>query len=349
MKKLLLLLTLILCLTSCSSPKNEPTPVEPLPYDHTETSIGAIANFEFASNRTQAAALCQYGKEFDAGLYHISAKENILSYEKFGEVPLTSPSLLGMDGDGCVWVSGFDEKNQGCVTQINPQGEPLLSFTYSGPPYSFTWDENYYYLLLDDYSLAIYTHDGSEVFKQDVKEYSVATLGYLDVEEEWMEELEGREGDPLYEFLFPAGPADTFQLTRLYDGTPTLIIRRDAPIGSETWDLICPIDTSSFTAAPVFAYEVQLWDTFRVSIPVESQNEAYDLMVVGLEGLSGISLDTGKETLLIHWDTADYPIGYQAPVFPHTATLLQSGIIMQHNENTDEAIITYLDYFIPHS
>lgn len=348
-KNIILFAAILLLFLGCgAAPESEPFMDSPSAYHHTKTSLGVSANFEFAGNGQRTVARVYGYPAFENGLYALTVEGDSISYQKFAEDPLDYASLLGMDGDGNAWISGFDDSDVACVQQVSPDGTVLLTLTFDGPPYSFTWDESYYYLLLDDYAFGVYDHHGNEVFKENISEYSSATLGYLgSIEEEWMEELDGRDGDVLYEMLFPAGPSDTFQLIRLRDGTPAMIIRRDAPIGDDTYDIICTIDQSDFSVTPVGYYPVDTYETDRVAILIESVDEPYDLMVAGLDGMFGVDITKGTTTPLLSWEDMSYPMTNNAPKFPHSAVATSVGILMQHNEFIEGQSATFWDLFAP--
>lgn len=341
----LLSILLILCLLSgCGAPaasEQVSSVQEPSPLSSVQLEVQGL--FYIVSRGGKIIAMT-YGQNNTApGFYTITTEPLACQWD--AALVAGMDCLWDIDGTGGIWVSGHSSEGNGQALRLDDQGNVTLtcdfgpeSSGYSGV-FSFTWDTQYYYFLVSfdrisqdhpyEAALIVFDHQGTQVAQESLTAYSTATLGYLDVEADWMEDLEGREDDALLKMLFPAGPTDSLQLTRLADGTPTLIVQRHAPIGDEVWDVVCPIDPADFSVTPQGAYPVPVRDGIVLDILVESAFPEYSLLVAQYQGLYGYSLPENELTLLADWDTIGFPMTRYAPNNSHTIASCPDGIVLQ--------------------
>lgn len=229
--------------------------------------------------------------------------------------------LLGMDGADGIWIAGHNQEDHGMALRLDLDGQETLAIDF-GPLamhtgiFSFTWDTEYYYFLVefkpaslqDPYEtrFLVYDQQGSQIFSQSLPEFCMPSLGFLPREEDWAEELEGRDEDHLMSMLFPEGPTNDVVLIRLQDGTPTALILRKSPIDGERYGIICPIE-ADFSVEPVYYYPVDTTSGMFLGCPVPSPEPEYDLLVANLDGLLGIQIEEQAAVPLASWDTLDYP------------------------------------------
>ena len=229
--------------------------------------------------------------------------------------------LLGMDGADGIWISGHNQEDHGMALRLDLDGQETLAIEF-GPLamhtgiYGFTWDAEHYYFLVqfhpampeDSYEtrFLVYDQQGSQIFSQSLPEFCMPSVGFLPREEDWAEELEGRDEDHLMSMLFPEGPTNDVVLIRLQDGTPTALIFRKSPIDGERYGIICPIGTD-FSMEPVYYYPVDTTSGMFLGCPVLSPEPEYDLLVANLDGLLGIQIEEQTAVPLASWDTLDYP------------------------------------------
>lgn len=264
----------------------------------------------------------KYNSEGAVGtLYQIALENGAVNITSFPSTPaLASSDLLGVDGTDGVWIAGTDSQLHSLILRLDLEGRETLRIDLGTdvPGRSvcgFTWDQDYYYFLANFWSadpseymqccLLVYDQQGQEVLRRPLKDDLLATAGYLPREAEWMEELEGRDQDYLMSLMYPEGPQDTVGLLRLQDGTPALFICRKSPIDAERYGIVCPLD-ETFSAAPACYYPIEATSGGdQLCTYFESQSFAYGLLVSGVDGLKGLSLQDGSTTPLISWSALD--------------------------------------------
>lgn len=264
----------------------------------------------------------KYNSEGAIGsLYQLSLEGGAVQIAPFSSTPaLASSDLLGVDGQGGVWIAGTDSRLHSLILRLDETGQETLQIDLGTDVpgrnvFGFTWDEDHYYFLAYFWStdpseymqcnLLVYDHQGQALCRRPLKEDLVSTAGYLPREAEWLEELEGRDEDYLLSMMYPEGPQDTVGLLRLQDGTPALFICRKSPIDAERYGIICPLD-KDFSAAPVCYYPIEATSgADQLCTYFESQFPAYGLLVSGADGLKGLSLSDGSTTPLVSWSALE--------------------------------------------
>lgn len=296
----------------------------------------------------------------DRGLYLLVPDGNTMISSFISDYHgLENYDLLGIDDENCIWIAGHNSENHGLALQLNLNGQVLstLDFGENVCPtgiFSFTWDPKYYYFLVQFLSVdtygtqfLVFDRQGNPVFSQSLPDLCAPTQGYLPRESEWAEELEGRDEDYLMSMLFPDGPINDVVLTRLQDGSPTVLIFRKSPIDGECYGIICPI-RENFSIEPVYSYSVDLTSGMRLGIPIPSPDPSYDLLIANLDGLLGIQIQEQASVPLASWDTLNYPVMELAYLYAPNA-LLQSalgsdGVWLCHLD-TDSACNIYSKFF----
>ena len=265
----------------------------------------------------------RYDDENDGALYLLDTMQNPVTVTQFSDFHgLKYYDLLGVDGGDGIWISGVTEDGHMAAIRLDASGSTQLSLdfepevTNSGIS-SFTWDDGHYYFLVTSFdpnaeqpleaTLRVFDLKGSEIFRRSLSDYCTDIAGYLPQEADWMEDLEGREGDFLLEMLYPDGPVDEVGLLRLRDGRPGLLISRKSPTEAECYGIVCPMDTADFSITPAMYYPIDFTDSGRLFSYFESALPAYDLLVNRKDGLYGLKLSDQSETLLFVWDSIDYP------------------------------------------
>ena len=212
--------------------------------------------------------------------------------------------LLGMDDEDGIWF--YD----GSLRRVDLEGTETLSIE---PPYplwqngvfGFADDGKYTYFLCwfknpDESQILIYDRTGNLVFSQELTAYCQGTAGYIPREEEWAEELEGREDDYLLSMLFADSPNDSVMLSWLRNGGAVVTIIRKSPIDGERYCILCPIQ-EDFSITPVMYYEVESEGGIPYGLPMVSPDDRYDLLSPQKDALYGISLESGTLTPLVGW------------------------------------------------
>lgn len=321
MKRLWLLANVILLLSGCTREMDS----QWLAADHYEATQYSLdlENIHYITgNGTHLVAANITLQDSGKGLYLLtqdgdSMKSTFLS-DYHG---LEDYGLLGMDGADGIWIAGHNQEDHGMALRLDLDGQETLAIDF-GPLamhtgiYAFTWAPEYYYFLVqfqpatpqDSYEtqFLVYDQQGSQIFSQSLPEFCMPSLGFLPREEDWAEELEGRDEDHLMSMLFSEGPTNDVVLTRLQDGTPTALILRKSPIDGERYGIICPIGPD-FSMKPVYYYPVDTTSGTFLGRPVPSPEPEYDLLVANLDGLLGIQIEDQTAVPLASWDTLDYP------------------------------------------
>lgn len=312
----ILCLCLILCLL-CGCGAKEPDSVWLQADAYTVTSYNAESqdNLSLKSNGDFVVGV-HYTGEHTGDLYRLALQDGQVSTTYLCDFHgLTAFNLLGVDGSNGIFVTGTDSQGTVCVLRLDEQGWETLCIGMDATVpdqgvYSFTWDQDHYYFLVNRWSedparafdsyLEVYDHQGQLVIQTDLAHSLASTAGYLPQEAEWMEELEGRDEDHLLSMLFPEGPQDSVGLLRLGDGTPGMLICRKSPIDGERYGILC-----SQEGVPSCYYPIGSLDGWPLTTFFESRNPEYALLVNTEEGLLGLHPD-GSTTPLFAWKAMDF-------------------------------------------
>lgn len=319
MKKLILISLLLTVLVGCGTNTltAEETPVELTTHTHTAYNTEMAREFLLYSNGSTVIGteLDQLARTF----YQVEFTESMPIYtELFTLNDLVGCSLVELDGENGIWVT-FVLHDSRYISRFDFSGETLLTIDLGNSDtvhavLSMAWDQEYYYFLMDmnrnaigsasPYYIYGYDKNGEKAFEQPLFQISSATQGYLDVEDEWIEDLVGNGEDN-----FLQGITDSFKLTRLQDGSAALLIYREAPIGQETYVIICPIAGDPFSITPVFSFRAELYENFELlAVPFVSTDPKYDLYFMTASGLDGIDLAANEPSTILRWEDIHYPI-----------------------------------------
>ena len=318
-KRLISLLCVFLLLLGCGRQQDifsqDYTPAlsaSSLPVDPSAPSFHGI----YGNGSVQVGVV--YGSQESPDTYYrLLLQDGTVSAQPFGSSQELSQSLvLGLDGEDGFWSQGNDTQGRTVARRLDLEGNCLQTIDF-GPGLAqaalsgFSYDQDNYYFLVTGREcswLMIFDHSGTERFRRSLSDYSTDTTGYLPREADWMEELEGRKGDRLMEMIFPDGPANTFGLFRTPEGRVNMMIRRQSPIDSETYGILCTLESDWSKAVPRYYYEIVTANSIQPNTFLESTDPAYDLLVATTQGIEGIRIATGRQTLLLTWkDALDYP------------------------------------------
>lgn len=336
MKKLILMLLILFLLVGCQASSANEASEASVSHRHSICSTGFNRELLFYSNGSTVI-----GTEIDnqnRTFYEIAFIDSTPIYsELFSLHEPDGCSLVELDGDNGIWVTYTLQEHQ-YVSRYDFSGQNLITIDFGHTDIahavlSMVWDEKYYYFLMDmnqnitgsasPYYIYGYDKTGNKVFEQALFQISSDTQGYLDVEDEWMEDLEDNGEDN-----FLHGATDSFKLTRLQDGRAALLIYREAPIGQETYVIICPISSAPFSITPVFSFRAELFENFELlTIPFVSTNPKYDLYFMTASGLKGINLASNESSIILNWKDIGYPINNRkenAASLPDGTLVLQS-------------------------
>ena len=319
MKRLCMLLVTLLCLTGCSktevSPKYTPaytassatseenTPLFQYLYGNSSLDIGIVSG--------------DYQQGTPDICYLLDTQDGVVSSALlFSPKNISNARCLGVDGQDGIWFQGKDSQNSACIVRYDTSGKVLLNIDLGHqmpflPVSGFSWDSASYYFLIqgnDDCWLIQYDLAGAEIFRRSLKDYYMDTSGYLPMEEDWKEDLEGRTDDRLLTILFPDGPINQLGLIQFQDGTIGMMIRRQSPIDGEAYNIICTLEDGCAKAVPRYYYALETEHSIQLSSYFPSNDPKYDLLVNQLSGLYGVNLQEETMDLLITWADA----GYQA-------------------------------------
>lgn len=253
-------------------------------------------------------------------------------------------ALLGADGEDHLWVA-YSSQTHWTALCFAPDGSILMEIPFGtrAETYnieSFAWDTQYYYFIVNmnqqvtgslmNEHLFVYDKSGQLVTQKPLYDLSAETQGYLPIEEEWIYELEGREENELYKILFPSGSTDSFKLTRLPNGQVAILIYRNAPIGQDTYVIVCPLNPADFSTEAIAYFHADFSDYPElVCLPTTSALEEYELIFYTPDGLMGLSLGTGQYDLLVPWSE----IGYAFNNRTETIATMEDGTILLMDRN----------------
>ncbi len=327
----ILCLVLILCLLcGCGGETPDSAWLQADGYTISTYNTESQDNLSLKSNGDLVVG-AKYDYQGDGALYTLSLQDGVVSTEWISDFQgLQYYNLLGVDGDNGIFITGTNSQDRVCVLRLDEQGQETLRIDMDATVpdqgvYSFTWDAEHYYFLVNRWSdkpevaydsfLEVYDHQGQLIDQRDLAHSLASTAGYLPQEDEWMEELEGREEDLLLSQLFPEGPQDSVGLLRLGDGTLGMLICRKSPIDGERYGILCPMD-AQYAFAPACYYPIVSLDGWPLTTFFESREPEYALLINTKEGLMGLSLD-GSATPLFAWSTMDFS--------PQNLTAMQPG------------------------
>lgn len=329
MKRISLILCMLLCLSGCVQPKAAPsgyTPAYSVSTVPFEADIPSFYRIFGNGSLTLGVAVRNYDKGTSDTCYALECVSgSVTSSYLFAPEHLFWGTCLGIDGQNGIWYQGQDAQTSTHLVRYNTSGSELLNIDLGDQlpldaVYAFSWDSDSYYFLArgnDDAWLIRFDPNGQELFRRSLAEYAKDTVGYLDVEEDWLEDLEGREGEPLLEMLFPQGPVNQIGLLRFQDGSVGMMIRRQSPIDAEAYGIICTLEDNCSRAVPQYAYELETEYSICLCTYFESATPDYDLLVTSVHGLYGINLQKQDKTLLLTWEDADYsPAELSDSIFP---------------------------------
>ena len=350
MKKSILMLLLLMILVSCGTNTSAEAvpPVELTTHNHTTYHTGMEHEFLLYSN--SSTVIGTELNNLDRTFYQVEFTDSMPIYtELFTLTDLVGCSLVELDGENGIWVA-YTFNDTRYLSRYDFSGTPHLTLDFGDSDtvhavLSMAWDEDYYYFLMDTnrnytgsaspYYIYGYDKTGEKAFEQPLFQVSSDTQGYLDVEDEWMEDLEGNGQD---NFLY--GATDSFKLTRLQDGRAALLIYREAPIGQETYVIVCPIETDPLSIPPVFSFQADLYENFEpLAVPFVSTNPNYDLYFMTPSGLTGIDLEQGEQSMILHWEDIDYPINNRRE---NAVSLPDGTLILQHYDFNSKSHLYHL-------
>ncbi len=290
-----------------------------------ETELSA--DVTMVSNGSEIAAMVEPDDKNYAGtLFRISVDSNAFSLKEIADFPdYTEPALLGMDSDGSIWLSVI--QNDACFllhTDSSGSIQMQRNLNEQGDIYavrSFACDADYVYLTVecarestlgirDAYdALFVYNKSGEFVTSKYFEEIKAETLGFLDVEEDWMDDLDTEESLP--DELFAGQIKDNYRFVTLSTQEVGMLIERRAPIGTETYHILCTVTPGTLNVTPKFGYEVEVSETLVMNFPIPGAKTDYDLLVWESRGIYGVNMDTQEYVQLESWtelSTDDEPM-----------------------------------------
>ena len=285
------------------------------------------ADIAMVSNGSEIAAMAEADDKNYAGtLFRISADSDAVHMEEIADIrDYMEPALLGMDSDGSLWLSGV--QNDACFllhTDSTGNIQMQLNLNEQGDIYavrSFACDDDYIYLTVecarestlgirDAYdALFVYTKAGEFVTSKYFETIKAETLGFLDVEEDWMDDLDTE--DALPGELFAGQIKDNYRFVTLSNQTVGMLIERRAPIGTETYHILCTVTPGTLEVTPKFGYEVEVSETLVMNFPIPGAKTNYDLLVWESRGIYGVSMDAQEYVQVESWtelSTDDEPM-----------------------------------------
>lgn len=283
------------------------------------------ADISMVSNGSEIVAMADADDKNYAGtLFHLSVEDNTIKMDEFSSLPNYSDLiLLGIEPDGSVWICG--NKNDACfLLKTNSSGSILMDMNLNeqGDIYavrSFACDNMYIYLTVECAresmlgirnaydALFVYTKSGEFITSKYFEELKSETLGFLDVEEDWMEDLETSEVLPGE--LFSGQIKDRYSFVSFSNQEVGLIIERRAPIGTETYHILCTMTPGTLDVTPKFSYEVAVSETLVISFPIPGVGTDYDLLVWEARGIFGVDIAAQNYVLLQSWNDLIVPNG----------------------------------------
>ena len=313
---IMILLLAICLLASCTSvPGKEPQIEARYNSASYDLMLPESTSYEIEGNGRNAVIM-PFSNNADPGennvyggtsLYKMTQNGKSVTGTLFAE--LEHPAiLLGMDRTDGIWLYN------GIVQRLSLEGEQTLSIELPYPlwqngVFGFANDGKYTWLLCwfrdpDESQILAYDSEGTLVYSQELTTYCQGTLGLLPREEEWAEELEGREDDFLLSMLFPDGPQDSVMLTELRNGSVAVALIRKSPIDGECYCILCPIQ-EDFSIKPVMYYEVDSDSGIPYGLPIASPEDEYDLLSPQKDALYGVDIENGTITPLAGWTALD--------------------------------------------
>lgn len=323
MKRIFSIILCLAVLSGCGSKQNAAPastasdPQEQCAYTAAFYETEQSADVTMLSNGSTIAAMAELDDKNYAGtLFQLSMDSTAVRMEEIASFPdYTEPVLLGVDSDGSFWICG--EQNDACfLLHTDSVGTILmdLNLNAQGDIYavrSFACDANYLYLTVecarestlgirDAYdALFVYTKAGEFVTSKYFEELKSETLGFLDVEEDWMDDLEAEEELPGE--LFAGQIKDRYQFISLANQEVGMLIERRAPIGTETYHILCTVTPGTLEVTPKFGYEVEVSETLVMNFPISGAGTNYDLLVWESRGIFGVDMDAQEYVLLQSW------------------------------------------------
>lgn len=281
----------------------------------------------FAYNDTGVIAWDYEAKE----VYAVSAGETTVTMLPLFEIKeCVNATLIGMDGEDGVWFSVYDDStNELNALRFDLNGElkqsiPLSDYGVIGV-YDFVWDQDQIYFAAvterDTSCILVFDREFALTKTLPVTDVSKATEGYLPMEAEWEEELEGRDGDSFYEMLFPDGAQDCLQLCKYTDGSIGILIDRGDPFSFEKYVIPCTVDWVSGEVAPrgFFFPENQNIGFEQVCAAINcpfggTENTDCDLYLITQFGIEEYRFSENDTAMLHPWNSSNMPISPSEPV-----------------------------------
>ena len=260
------------------------------------------ADVAMVSNGSEIAAMAEPDDKNYAGtLFRISADSDAVHMEEIADIgDYTEPALLGMDSDGSLWLSGVQD--DACFllhTDSTGSIQMQLNLNEQGDIYAVrSYD-----------ALFVYTKAGEFVTSKYFENIKAETLGFLDVEEDWMDDLDTE--DALPGELFAGQIKDNYRFVTLSNQAVGMLIERRAPIGTETYHILCTVTPGTLEVTPKFGYEVEVSETLVMNFPISGAKTDYDLLVWESRGIYGVSMDAQEYVQVESWtalSTADEPM-----------------------------------------
>ena len=333
MKRILTILVCLVLLSGCGAKQGSALSSDASAVQRERTYSPAFfetelsADVTMVSNGSEIAAMAEPDDKNYAGkLFRISADSNTFSMEEITDFPdYAEPALWGMDSDGSLWLSGV--QNDACFllhTDSTGNIQIQLNLNEQGDIYavrSFACDTEYVYLTVecarestlgirDAYdALFVYKKSGEFVTSKYFEEIKAETLGFLDVEEDWMDDLD--TDDSLPGELFAGQIKDNYRFVTLSNQEVAMLIERRAPIGTETYHILCTVAPGTLNVTPKFGYEVEVSETLVMNFPIAGAKTDYDLLVWESRGIYGVNMDAQEYVQVESWtalSTDDEPM-----------------------------------------
>lgn len=314
------------------------------------------ADVTMVSNGSEIVAMAEADDKNYAGkLFRVSPGDNTISMEEIAAFPdYSEPAILGIDGDNSLWLCG-DQDDACFLLHTDSSGKILMKMNLNeqGDIYavrSFAYDNEYIYLTVECArettlgirnaydALFVYTKDGDFITTKYFEEIKSETLGFLDVEEDWMDDLETEEELPGE--LFAGQIKDRYSFITLSNREVGLMIERRAPIGTETYHIICTVTPGTLMVEPQFGYEVEVSETLVMSFPICGVGTDYDLLVWEPKGIFGVDIDAQEYVLLQSWNDLSVPNGGLS-----VNNMNQSGVGLSNGQLVFECYDGYTDKY----
>lgn len=321
--KLLCVLYAIVILAGCSSGG-----IDVMTKHDFETTEYHISQYDcpvqsivsFVSNGKNAACISSDANINPKQAASISIDDNDkLAFQEILFPGIAELQLLGIGDEGSYWVCGIIDEQYHLI-QTAKSGEYVLDVNLSEfgtveTVRSFACDERYIYVTAECYTdtllgpinaydaLYVINMNGEMVSSCSREDITAATIGFLEEEEEWYEELETDEELPGQ--IFAPTVKDRQYFTELSNGDVCLVIERSAPIGTETYCIICKVKPGTLEVEPCFSYEVNILETIAYNFPIVGADIGFDLLFMDTEGILGINLDETVPDRVLKWEDID--------------------------------------------